>query len=223
VPKIIFHSGTNQSGRSLDEIVLGNYASMLEREGLREHKQTQQLRHNNKRYDLCPVTRRIIRRYLLHRVARPAMRNQFHELFISYSSKDETFAEQLHADLRKKGVGCWFAPHDLGIGEDMRSAIEAAIHDCEKLLVVFSEDSIHSPWVRTEVEVALEEEARRSETILLPISIDGTAMRTREPWVKQIRRVKNIGRFECWQDANLYQEALQRLLRDIRAKKSLSK
>lgn len=223
VPEIIFHSGRNQSGKSLDEIVLDNYAFMLERQGIRDHKQAQQLRSNNNRYDLCPVTRSIIRRYLLHKAAQPTMKNKSHELFISYSSKDETFAQQLHSDLRKEGVGCWFAPYDLGIGEDMRSAIEAAIHDCEKLLVVFSEDSIHSPWVRTEVELALEEETRRGEMVLFPISLDSTALNTREPWVKQIRRVKNIGRFECWKDANSYQESFQHLLRGIRAKRSLSK
>jgi glutamate dehydrogenase len=33
--------------------------------------------------------------------------------FISYSSKDEIFAEQLHADFQSQGVRCWFAPHDL--------------------------------------------------------------------------------------------------------------
>jgi len=172
LPEILFHSGRNQSDKSLDEIVLGSYAAMLEREGLRERKQTQKLQRNKDKYDLCPVTRRIIRRYLLHRAVRSPIRNGSHELFISYSSNDEQFAGQLREDLLNAGVVCWFAPHDLGIGEDMRSAIEAAIHACEKLLVIFSADSIHSPWVRTEVEAALEEENRRNEIVLLPISID---------------------------------------------------
>jgi len=37
------------------------------------------------------------------------------QVFISYSSKDQAFAERLHADLQNKGVRCWFAPHDLPI------------------------------------------------------------------------------------------------------------
>jgi len=32
---------------------------------------------------------------------------QFYKCFISYSSKDQTFAERLHADLEDKGVRCW--------------------------------------------------------------------------------------------------------------------
>ena len=49
----------------------------------------------------------------------PSLRGQaiqFYSCFISYSTKDQVFAERLHADLQNKGVRCWFAPHDLPIG-----------------------------------------------------------------------------------------------------------
>jgi hypothetical protein len=39
-------------------------------------------------------------------------RNQFYSSFITYSAKDTSFAERLLADLRGKGVRCWFAPGD---------------------------------------------------------------------------------------------------------------
>ena len=35
---------------------------------------------------------------------------EFNSCFISYSSKDQEFAERLHADLQANGVRCWFAP-----------------------------------------------------------------------------------------------------------------
>src|SRR5262245_24600010 len=41
---------------------------------------------------------------------------QFYSCFISYASKDQIFADRLHADLQNKGVRCWFAPHDMRIG-----------------------------------------------------------------------------------------------------------
>jgi TIR domain len=41
---------------------------------------------------------------------------QMYSCFISYSSKDQDFAERLHADLQNMGVRCWFAPHNLPIG-----------------------------------------------------------------------------------------------------------
>jgi hypothetical protein len=51
---------------------------------------------------------------------------QFYSCFISYSSKDQEFAERLHADLQAKGVRCWFAPHNVHGGElsvRMRAAL----------------------------------------------------------------------------------------------------
>jgi len=50
---------------------------------------------------------------------------QFYSCFISYSTKDQVFAERLHADLQNKGVRCWFAPHDLPIGAKTSDAIES--------------------------------------------------------------------------------------------------
>jgi uncharacterized protein YjbI with pentapeptide repeats len=50
---------------------------------------------------------------------------QFFSCFISYSSKDQEFADRLHADLQNKGVRCWFAPHDMPIGAKMGQKAQA--------------------------------------------------------------------------------------------------
>jgi hypothetical protein len=52
---------------------------------------------------------------------------QFFSCFISYSSKDQDFAERLHADLQNKGVRCWFAPHNMDIGDEIRIRIDEEI------------------------------------------------------------------------------------------------
>jgi TIR domain len=59
---------------------------------------------------------------------------RFHSSFISHSSKDQASAERLHADLRAKGVRCWFAPHDLPIGAKILDAIDEAIRLRDKVL-----------------------------------------------------------------------------------------
>ena len=41
----------------------------------------------------------------------------YYSCFISYSSKDQAFAERLYADLQSKGVRCWYAPEDMDIGD----------------------------------------------------------------------------------------------------------
>jgi Pentapeptide repeats (8 copies)/TIR domain len=53
---------------------------------------------------------------------------QLYSCFISYSSKDDAFAERLHADLQNKGVRCWFAPHDMPIGA--KSPTQNFVKDC---------------------------------------------------------------------------------------------
>ena len=141
---------------------------------------------------------------------------EFYSCFISYSSKDQKFAKRLHADLQDKGVRCWFAPEDLKIGARTRPAIDEAIRIRDKLLLILSERSIESDWVEKEVETAFEEESRRKETVLFPIRLDNKVMETDEAWAADIRRTRNIGDFRHWKDHDAYQEALNRLIRDLK-------
>ena len=80
---------------------------------------------------------------------------QHYSCFISHSTKDQEFAERLHADLQNKGVRCWFAPHDLRIGAKTWDAIDEAIKLRDKLLLILSRDAINSDWVEDEVQKAL--------------------------------------------------------------------
>jgi len=49
---------------------------------------------------------------------------EFYSCFISYSTKDQPFADRLHADLQDKGVRCWFAPHKIQGGKKIHEQIE---------------------------------------------------------------------------------------------------
>jgi hypothetical protein len=135
--------------------------------------------------------------------------------FISYSAKDKTFADRLHADLQNRGVRCWFAPHDLPIGAKTWDAIDEAIRLRDKLLLILSKASIASEWVEDEVNKAYAEERSRKETVLFPIRIDNAAMTTDEPWAVKLRDQRNIGDFRRWKKSAEYQKSLDRLLRDL--------
>lgn len=142
---------------------------------------------------------------------------EFYSCFISYSSKDQDFADRLHADMQDKGVRCWFAPEDLKIGERIRPGIDEAIRLHDKLLLILSKDSVRSPWVESEVEAALERERRHKRKVLFPIRIDDAVKRTRKAWASDIRRTRQIGDFRRWKEHDAYQEALERLLRDLKS------
>jgi hypothetical protein len=141
---------------------------------------------------------------------------QFYSCFISYSTKDQLFAERLYADLQNKGVRCWFAPHDLLIGAKTWDAIDAAIRLRDKLLLILSKASIGSEWVEDEVNKAYAEERSRKQVVLFPIRIDNAVMSTDEPWAVKLRE-RNIGDFRHWKKPAEYQKSLDRLLRDLKA------
>ena len=140
---------------------------------------------------------------------------QHYSCFISYSAKDQEFAEHLHSDLQNKGVRCWFAPHDLPIGSKTWDAIDEAIKLRDKLLLILSKNSIESDWVEDEVQKAFAEERDRKELVLFPVRIDDAVMDTPEPWARKLRDQRNIGDFRQWKDHDAYQRSFERVLRDL--------
>ncbi len=141
---------------------------------------------------------------------------QFHSCFISHSSKDKEFADRLYTDLQTKGIRCWYSPQDLKIGDEMAPIIDNAIRLHDKLLLVFSENSIASAWVRKEAREAL---SKKNDTgkkdVLFPIRLDDSIMETTEQWADDVKRERHIGDFRNWKDHDAYQKSFERLLRDM--------
>jgi hypothetical protein len=142
---------------------------------------------------------------------------QYYSCFISYSSHDEALAQRFHADLQDKGVRCWFAPDDLKIGDEFRSVIDKSIQVYDRLLLILSEHSVKSRWVQKEVETAFEKEGKEDRVVLFPVRIDEAVMHSAVGWAADIRRQRHIGDFRRWKDHDAYQQAFQRLLRDLKA------
>lgn len=143
---------------------------------------------------------------------------QFFSCFISYSSKDQEFAERLHADLQNAGVRCWFAPHDMRTGDRIRDVIDVQIRVHEKLLLVLSESSVASDWVEDEVEAAIEKEQGRKD-VLFPVRIDDAIEDTGIAWARKIKRARHITNFSGWKDHDAYKVAFGRLLRDLKVER----
>jgi hypothetical protein len=94
---------------------------------------------------------------------------QYHSCFISYSTLDQEFAERLHADLQAKGVRCWFAPHDIQGGRKIHEQIDEAIRLHDRPLLILSEHSMSSEWVKTEIAKARKRETKEGKRILFPV------------------------------------------------------
>jgi len=145
---------------------------------------------------------------------------EYFSCFISYSTQDEDFVNRLYQDLQGRGVRCWFAPEDMKIGQPILDTIYVAIRQREKLLLVLSEQSVASSWVRDEVERAFAEERDRGDVVVFPIRIDDAAMRSDAAWAQKIRETRHIGNFREWRAQSNYETAFERLLRDLKKEKS---
>jgi uncharacterized protein YjbI with pentapeptide repeats len=96
---------------------------------------------------------------------------EFYSCFISYSTKDQEFATRVHADLRAAGVRCWFAPHDIQGGRKIHDQIDEAIRLYDRLVLILSEDSMKSEWVKTEIAHARQKEVNEKRQVLFPLSL----------------------------------------------------
>jgi hypothetical protein len=150
---------------------------------------------------------------------------QFHSCFISYSTKDQEFADRLYADLQAKGVRCWFAPHDIRGGRKIHEQIDEAIRLHDKLLLILSESSMSSDWVQTEIAKARKREAQERRQMLFPVAL--VPYRAIEDWecfdadrgkdsAREIREYF-IPDFSDWKDHDSYQKAFSRLVADLKA------
>ena len=149
---------------------------------------------------------------------------QFYSCFISYSTRDQEFAERLHADLQNKGGRCWFAPHNVLGGRKLHEQIDEAIRIYDRLLLILSENSMNSEWVRTEIAHARQKESVQGRQVLFPISlVPFNAVRdwkcfdadTGKDSAREIREYF-IPDFSSWTDHDSYKTALERLVKDLK-------
>jgi uncharacterized protein YjbI with pentapeptide repeats len=153
----------------------------------------------------------------------PALLNdaaQLFSCFISYSTKDKEFADRLYADLQNKGVRCWFAPHGIRGGRKAHEQINEADRPYDKLLLILSDASIASPWVKPEIADARAREQQQKRRMLFPITL--VSFHRIKDWKRgagSAREIRGyfIPDFSNWKDHDSYAKAFERLMRDLKA------
>jgi TIR domain/Pentapeptide repeats (8 copies) len=150
---------------------------------------------------------------------------QFYSCFISYSTNDQDFAERLHSRLRDKGLRVWFAPEDMQAGKKIHEQVDEAIRVHDKLLLVLSEHSISSEWVRDEIRRARKAEVREGQRKLFPIRLmeyeslgrwESFYADLAEDVAEEIREYF-IPDFTAWKDHDAFEAAFAHLIRDLKA------
>jgi uncharacterized protein YjbI with pentapeptide repeats len=153
---------------------------------------------------------------------------EFYSCFISYSHKDEEFAKRLHSRMRAANLRVWFAPEDIKGGEKLSEQIERAIQMHDRLLLVLSEYSIQSEWVMTEIRKARAVEVAEKRRKLFPIRL--VSFEKIQAWkcfdadsgkdlATEVREYF-IPDFSNWKNHDSFEEAFDKLLRDLKAEES---
>ena len=87
------------------------------------------------------------------------------DIFISYANEDRDTAAQLAAHLESAGWSVWW-DRRIPAGRTWRAVLAEALVDTRCMIVLWSENSVESPWVAEEAE-----EARRLGKTLVPVLI----------------------------------------------------
>ena len=96
---------------------------------------------------------------------------QFYSCFISYSTKDEEFAQRLHSRMVHEKLRVWYSPVDIQGGKILHEQVDEAIRVHDKLLLVISPSSISSDWVKTEIRKARRLERQDGKRRLFPVRL----------------------------------------------------
>ena len=77
------------------------------------------------------------------------------KVFISYSSAEYEHASKYRQAFTEKGIHCWMAPESIPVGSNYAVEIPKAIQDAQVFVLILSENSQNSKWVRKEIDLAV--------------------------------------------------------------------
>ena len=92
------------------------------------------------------------------------------EVFLSHSSTDRDFATRLAEMLRRHGVPVWYSDTNIRGAQQGHDEIGAALRRCDWFIVILSNASVESMWVKRETLYALQQV--RYENKIVPVLLE---------------------------------------------------
>lgn len=95
---------------------------------------------------------------------------KYYSLFLSHTGDDKTFVRRLRDDLLAHGVPrVWLDEAEIEIGDSLMEKIDEGMKLSRYIAVVLSTKSIKAPWVKKELDVAMNREIAGGEVVVLPL------------------------------------------------------
>lgn len=76
-------------------------------------------------------------------------------VFLSHNHKDKEFVRRLARDIECHGIRVWIDEAEMNIGDSLVQKIREGIDNVDYFAVVLSSNSIDAPWVKNELDVAM--------------------------------------------------------------------
>jgi hypothetical protein len=114
---------------------------------------------------------------------------------------------KLAADLVASGVKVWLDEQNILVGDSIPEKIAQGLAESDFFLIVVSENSVNSPWVKRELNSAIVHEIERRKVIVLPIKLDGAKM----PDTINDKLYADFSKS--------YEDGLEKMIRSIKARK----
>ncbi len=94
-------------------------------------------------------------------------------IFISHASADDPFVAELRRALESHDVPVWVDSRNLRGGAVLNDAIGDAIASAQHCLVVLSPQTVNSPWVKKEIDLALQAQQLVEGYRVIPLLLPG--------------------------------------------------
>lgn len=98
------------------------------------------------------------------------LHEKYHGIFLSHTGVDKPFVRRLRSDLLAHGVPrIWLDEAEIDIGDSLIAKIDEGMKLSRYIAVVLSKKSIDAPWVKKELDVAMNREITSGEVVVLPL------------------------------------------------------
>jgi hypothetical protein len=95
-------------------------------------------------------------------------------VFLSHSSRDKPAVESLARYLREQGIDVWLDKWEISPGDDIIVRMNDGLLQADAGLIVFSAQSLESPWVKAEVSTLTYERIKSGQP-LIPVQVGDDA------------------------------------------------
>jgi hypothetical protein len=91
------------------------------------------------------------------------------KVFICHSSLDHPFVEMLSSRLKQDGIDVWIDDWMINVGDSIIQKINEALEASSYFIIVLTENSINSDWVKKELNATLMKQIVKKDVKILPL------------------------------------------------------